>query len=64
MSDWGRRTYGDPCRECGYRWSIDQSEAIALIRSTPDQYSQLLGNSDGTTHIADLTGQAARTCAT
>ena len=22
MEDWGRALYGDPCRECGYDWSI------------------------------------------
>jgi len=23
VSDWGRGTYGHPCRECGYDWPDD-----------------------------------------
>jgi hypothetical protein len=31
MSEWGRCTYGDPCRECGFDWAISTGEAKAFV---------------------------------
>lgn len=31
MSDWGRATYGEPCRECGFSWVIAPDDAVALV---------------------------------
>jgi hypothetical protein len=47
MSDWGRAIYGDPCRECGYDWSISQQEALSVVASIPARYAELLRNRDG-----------------
>lgn len=35
MSSWGETTYGDPCRECGFSWSISSEDARALVGSVP-----------------------------
>jgi hypothetical protein len=40
--------YGDPCRECGYDWSIELAEAIRLVAETPRLYAELIGDTDGT----------------
>jgi len=42
MSEWGRAVYGDPCRECGYDWSISQEDAASLIAAIPARYADLL----------------------
>lgn len=39
MNKWGSHTYGDPCHECSYRWSLSQAEAIAVVAGVPDRYS-------------------------
>jgi hypothetical protein len=46
--------YGDPCRECGYDWSIGVDDAIALISETPRRYGELVGGARGTTRGAGL----------
>jgi hypothetical protein len=54
MTDWGRATYGDPCRECGYRWSVSQDEAVALVMATPAEFAKLLSGTDGLRRHPDL----------
>ena len=54
MSDWGRSVYGNPCRECGYEWSIDVNSAIQLVRLMPERYARLIGDGDGSRHGAGL----------
>jgi hypothetical protein len=54
MSDWGRATYGDPCRDCGFRWSLSLDEAIAIVMGTPSEYARLLQGTDGSHRHADL----------
>ncbi|HVC71747.1 MAG TPA: hypothetical protein VNC61_15945 [Acidimicrobiales bacterium] len=54
MTDWGRATYGDPCRECGYHWSVGPDEAMALVMATPARYAALLGDTDGSQRHPDL----------
>ncbi len=44
---WGQSLYGNPCRECGYDWSITPEEALALMATIPARYAALLGESDG-----------------
>jgi len=43
MSEWGRRTYGDPCA-CGFRWSISLEEAVSLVEASVDRYGALLAD--------------------
>ena len=47
MSDWGRRTYGEPCRECGYTWSIEAADAQMLVTAVPARLSHLLDGATG-----------------
>ena len=55
MTTWGARNYGDPCRECGYSWSISREEANALIADAPRRYAELLDGADGNERHTDLT---------
>ena len=55
MTTWGARNYGDPCRECGFSWSISRKEANALILDAPRRYAELLDGADGNTRHPDLT---------
>ncbi|HXQ58584.1 MAG TPA: hypothetical protein VN799_00755 [Acidimicrobiales bacterium] len=54
MTDWGRATYGDPCRECGFRWSVSYDEAVAIVMATPADFGRLLAGSDGSGRHPDL----------
>jgi hypothetical protein len=58
VTEWGRRTYGDPCRECGYAWTITEAGAIDLVRAVPDRYAELLDGCAGTVHGAGLAWSA------
>jgi hypothetical protein len=58
VTEWGRRTYGDPCRECGYSWAITEAGAVDLVRVVPDRYAELLDGSAGTVHGAGLAWSA------
>ena len=47
MSDWGRRTYGEPCRDCGYKWSIEATDAEMLVADVPARLSIILEGATG-----------------
>lgn len=51
---WGKALYGDPCRECGYEWSVSPLEAVDLVTSVPTRYAELLAGSDGADRHPDL----------
>jgi hypothetical protein len=44
---WGVPLYGDPCRECGFAWSLFAAEAVALVGGLPDRLDVVLPGSDG-----------------
>ncbi|MGH9229448.1 MAG: DinB family protein [Acidimicrobiales bacterium] len=48
MSQWGRDTYGDPCRECGFSWNIATSDARALAAGLPSRLEDILADACGT----------------
>jgi hypothetical protein len=54
VSDWGRAVYGDPCRECGFGWSISADDAASLISAIPDRYADALQGSDPSRRHPDL----------
>jgi hypothetical protein len=54
MSEWGRVTYGDPCRECGFRWTITLEQAIATVTATPQDMGRMLSGTDGSQRLPDL----------
>lgn len=47
MSDWGRRVYGEPCRECGFSWAITSKDAVSLVAATLDRLACLLTPAQG-----------------
>lgn len=51
---WGRSLYGDPCRECGYDWSITPEDAVELVGAIPQRYAELLTGRDGSMRHPDL----------
>ena len=55
MTTGGARNYGDPCRECGFSWSLSREEANALIAGAPRRYADLLDGADGNARHPDLT---------
>ena len=55
MSTWGETVYGNPCRECGFDWSISVEGAAALIPGVPDRYAKLLEGQDGSARHPSLT---------
>jgi Mycothiol maleylpyruvate isomerase N-terminal domain len=46
MSEWAKSRYGDPCRECGFAWSISADEAAGIIAATPARYAEALDGHD------------------
>ncbi len=42
MEQWGSSLYGDPCRDCGYDWSLSPGAAISLVETLPEQFAALL----------------------
>lgn len=54
MNEWGRARYGDPCRECGYDWTISQDATIALVTGLPASYAMMLAGSTGSERHPDL----------
>lgn len=59
MSEWGPNKYGDPCRECGFEWSITQADALALVADLPRRFREALEGKDATLIHPDLTWSAA-----
>jgi hypothetical protein len=58
MSRWGGSTYGDPCRECGFRWQLSLDDAVSVVSSTPDRVADALAERDPTRHHPDLAWSA------
>lgn len=54
MSRWGPDKYGEPCRECGFSWRLDPSDAKAVIASLPTRLAELLKDADGAERHPDL----------
>jgi hypothetical protein len=54
MSAWGVATFGDPCRQCGYRWSITEDEAVATVHDTAADFERVLSDVDGSRRHPDL----------
>lgn len=58
MSEWGRATYGDPCRECGYDWLISRDGAAEVVATVPARYAEVLAGRDGSQRHPDLSWSA------
>ncbi len=54
VESWGAALYGDPCRGCGFDWSVDPAAAIEIVARTPHRYAALLAHVDGHQRHPDL----------
>ncbi|HZA88194.1 MAG TPA: hypothetical protein VE466_15075 [Acidimicrobiales bacterium] len=54
MNQWGVRTWGEPCRECGFSWALSTDEGLAVMTEVPARFRDAVGLSDGTTVGAGL----------
>ncbi|EYR64330.1 hypothetical protein N866_12505 [Actinotalea ferrariae CF5-4] len=51
---WGPAAFGDPCRDCGYRWDLTPEEAITVVREAPGRFTALVEGAEGTERHPDL----------
>ncbi len=58
MELWGAALYGDPCRECGWDWSIGRRDAVAFVRGVPGAYAGLLRGREARSRHPDLVWSA------
>jgi len=54
MDEWGRTTYGDPCRECDFHWWLSTEEAVELVSEVPHRYGVLLDGASGSERFPGL----------
>ena len=47
MNGWGASVYGDPCRECGFRWTTTLDQARKAVGEIPAVYGGLLDGASG-----------------
>lgn len=47
MEAWGAALYGDPCRECGFDWSIGAADAIAWVSTFDGRLAEATANARG-----------------
>jgi hypothetical protein len=54
MEKWGAELYGDPCRGCGFGWTLMPEDAVVSVRSMPDRYADRLRTATGRERHPDL----------
>ncbi|MGB7051357.1 MAG: hypothetical protein WBG41_07300 [Acidimicrobiales bacterium] len=54
MDDWSIARYGNPCRDCGYAWSLSVEETVDLVAAQPAAYAETIGDVSGSEHHPDL----------
>lgn len=54
MEKWGADLYGDPCRECGFRWGLSAAEAVGSLQAVPGAYAERLTGATGREGHPDL----------
>jgi hypothetical protein len=55
MEPWGAPLYGDPCRECGFSWSLSGAQALAYVGGVADRLDLALVGVDGRSQHPGLT---------
>ena len=48
MERWGAALYGDPCRACGFDWSLTPPEAVGWVRGWGARLAVVTAGADGT----------------
>jgi hypothetical protein len=51
---WGAAHYGDPCRECGFDWTLSAHDALHVVGDIADAFDVRLTDADGTETHPDL----------
>lgn len=54
VDEWSIATYGDPCRECGYPWSMTVVDIADLVDCLPDRYRTTTEHARGRERHHDL----------
>lgn len=54
MEPWGARLYGDPCRDCGFAWTLTPRDALARVEGLAAHYPALLEGRRGDEHHPEL----------
>lgn len=47
MNDWGSSVYGDPCRGCGFHWTMPPTDAVELVSDLPSALERTLAGRSG-----------------
>jgi len=47
MNEFLRAAYGDPCRECGFEWSVEPAACVAIVSDAPARFNALLSGQEG-----------------
>ena len=64
MELWGAQLFGDPCRDCGFDWSITAPLALAFIEQMPLRARPSPCNAPATSGLPPPPGVFRGTCAT
>ncbi len=64
MELWGAQLFGDPCRDCGFDWSITAPLALAFIEQMPLRDRPSPCNAPATSGLPPPPGVFQGTCAT
>ncbi|MGW2479462.1 hypothetical protein ACWCWQ_06435 [Streptomyces sp. NPDC001571] len=59
MELWGARLYGNPCRDCGFDWSLTPHDAIGQVEDLPARYAALVEGRRGDERRPELAWNVA-----
>ena len=54
MNEFLRAAYGDPCRDCGFDWSVEPATCVAIVSNAPARFRALLAGQEGQAAHATL----------
>jgi len=54
VEKWGAGLYGDPCRDCGFEWSLSPGDAVRVVEELPARGRMLLDGRTGFERHPDL----------
>lgn len=53
-SPWGAEKYGQPCRECGFDWTVAPDQMVAALSVVPDVFAEATATASGRERHPDL----------
>ena len=59
MELWGACLYGNPCRDCGFNWSLTPMGAVDQVKRLPARYSALVEDRQGDERHPELAWNVA-----